>query len=154
MNEDAVRIYNGILAIKKKEKMSFAATWIDLDIITLSEVNQKEKDKYHDITYTWNLKDRTEEPICKTETDPWTRRADEGMGCTGSLGLVYVNYYIFFSVFSLFRAAPVAYGGSQAKGPNGTAAASLHHSHSNARSKPGLQPTPQLMATPDPQPTK
>ena len=29
-------------------------------------------------------------------------------------------------------------------------AASLHHSHSNARSEPRLRPTPQLMATPDP----
>jgi len=29
-------------------------------------------------------------------------------------------------------------------------AASLHHSHSNAGSKPRLQPTPQLTATPDP----
>ena len=31
---------------------------------------------------------------------------------------------------------------------------SLHQSHSNARSKPRLQPTPQLMPKPDPQPTK
>ena len=27
--------------------MPFAATWVDLGIILLSEVNQKEKDKYH-----------------------------------------------------------------------------------------------------------
>ena len=27
--------------------MPFAAMWMDLDIIILSEVNQKEKDKYH-----------------------------------------------------------------------------------------------------------
>ena len=27
--------------------MLLAATWIDLDIIILSEINQKEKDKYH-----------------------------------------------------------------------------------------------------------
>ena len=27
--------------------MPFAATWLDLEIIILSEVNQKEKDKYH-----------------------------------------------------------------------------------------------------------
>ena len=27
--------------------MSFAATWIDLKIIILSEVSQTEKDKYH-----------------------------------------------------------------------------------------------------------
>ena len=27
--------------------MPFAATWMDLEIITLSEVSQTEKDKYH-----------------------------------------------------------------------------------------------------------
>ena len=35
--------------------MPFAATWMDLEIITLSEVSQTEKDKYH-ITYMQNLK--------------------------------------------------------------------------------------------------
>ena len=37
-------------AIKKYEIMSFAATWMDLEIIMLSEVSQKEKDKYHIIS--------------------------------------------------------------------------------------------------------
>ena len=37
-------------AIKKKEIMSFASTWIDLEIIILSEVCQTEKDKYHMIS--------------------------------------------------------------------------------------------------------
>ena len=43
----AVKYYS---AIKKNEIMPFSATWMDLDIITLSEVSQKEKDKYHMIS--------------------------------------------------------------------------------------------------------
>ena len=49
--EDVVHIYNGtLLSHKKNEIMSFAATWIQLQIITLSEVSQKDKDKYHMIS--------------------------------------------------------------------------------------------------------
>ena len=33
----------------------FAATWMKLDIIILSEVSQREKDKYHMISLMWNL---------------------------------------------------------------------------------------------------
>ena len=46
--EHVVYIHNGILlSHKKNEIMPFAATLIDLEIITLSEVSQTEKDKYH-----------------------------------------------------------------------------------------------------------
>ena len=37
-------------AIKKNKILPFAATQMDLEIITLSEVSQKEKDKYHMIS--------------------------------------------------------------------------------------------------------
>ena len=49
--EDVIHIYNGILAIKKNKIMPFAATWMDLEIIILSEVGQTEKDKYHMISF-------------------------------------------------------------------------------------------------------
>ena len=40
-------IYNGILfSHKKKEILPFITTWMDLEGIMLSEINQTEKDKY------------------------------------------------------------------------------------------------------------
>ena len=46
-----VHIYNGILLSHKKNKiMPFAATWMDLEMIILSEVSQTHKDKYHMIS--------------------------------------------------------------------------------------------------------
>ena len=54
--------------------------------------------------------------------------------------------FLLLLFFGLFRATPEVYGGFQTRGPIGATAASLRHSHSNARSKPCLQRTPQLMA--------
>ena len=48
--EDVVNIYNGILLSHKQEILPLAATWMDLEIIILSEVSQREKDKYHMIS--------------------------------------------------------------------------------------------------------
>ena len=43
-------------AIKKNEIMPLTATWMDLEIIILSEVSLTKKDKYHiNTTYMWNL---------------------------------------------------------------------------------------------------
>ena len=86
----------------------------------------------------------------------------------------YYYYYIVIIIIIIlpFRAAPAAFGGSQARGQiRATAtglhqshwptpepqqcqiratATGLHQSHSNVGSEAGLQPTPQLTATPDP----
>ena len=37
-------------AIKKNDIMPFAAAWMELGTLILSEVSQKEKDKYHMIS--------------------------------------------------------------------------------------------------------
>ena len=47
----------------------------------------------------------------------------------------------------LFRATPAPHGGSHTRGLIGATAAGLCQSHSNARSEPRLQPTPQRTAT-------
>ena len=53
---------------------------------------------------------------------------------------VFVSRGFFGFFLFLFRAAPVAYGGSHARGWIGAAAASLCHGHSNARSELCLWP--------------
>ena len=46
--EDVVHIYNEILlSHEKNEIMTFAVTWMYLEIVILNEVSQTEKDKYH-----------------------------------------------------------------------------------------------------------
>ena len=52
--------------------MPFAATCMQLEIITLSEMSEKERQILYDITYIWNLKYGRNEPIYKTETDSQT----------------------------------------------------------------------------------
>ena len=47
--------------------------------------------------------------------------------------LIGITFFFF-----LFKATFTAYGGSQARGQIGAVAACLHHSHSNAGSKPRL----------------
>ena len=55
--EDVVHIYNAILTSRKKNKiMPFAAAWMDLETITLSEVqSDRERQISYDSTYMWSL---------------------------------------------------------------------------------------------------
>ena len=51
-----VHTYNGILfSHKMNEILAFAATWMNLEIIILSEVRQTEKDKYYMTSLTCGI---------------------------------------------------------------------------------------------------
>jgi len=55
--EDVVHIYNAtLLGHKNNEIMLFAATWIDLGILILIEVKQRQISYNIYNTYMWNLK--------------------------------------------------------------------------------------------------
>ena len=73
----------------------------------------------------------------------------EGNGISKLIYIFLVSILLFLCV-CLFKAAPMAYGGSQARSQIGGVAADLHHSRSNAGFKLHLQPTLQRMATRDP----
>jgi len=81
--------------------MPFAATWMELETLILSEVSQKEKDKYHDIAYIWNLICGTNEPSHRKENHghvEQTRGCQEGgggNGRNGNLGLIDANYRLW-----------------------------------------------------------
>ena len=63
--------------------------------------------------------------------------------------MIFLFVCLFVCLFAISWAAPMAYGGSQARGRIGATAAGLRHSHSNTGSEPCLQPTPQLTAALD-----
>ena len=64
-----VCIYRGILLSHKTEILPLAATWMGLENTMLSEISQTEKDILYDTTYVESKKKKTNECICRTETD-------------------------------------------------------------------------------------
>ena len=60
----------------KKNEMPFAATWMQLEVLILSEISWKEKYKYHMSLIMCSPKYGTNEPIYITETDSQTWRTD------------------------------------------------------------------------------
>ena len=99
-----------LLSHLKEKLMPFAATWMEVEILTLSEVNQKETDKYHTISlFLWNLKYGTDHPIKKKKKKKkprnrsWPKRADlgfpgwkeKGGGWMGTLGVFWMQNVTF-----------------------------------------------------------
>ena len=71
--------------------------------------------------------------------------------------IIFIPLFLFLLLlllllllFCFLGPQSMAYRGSQVRGGIRATAAGFRHSQSNARSKPNLQPTPHLTATPDP----
>ena len=81
--------------------MSFVAMWMELETLTLSEVIQKEKDKYHVISHIQNLKKAqmnlsTEKKCVDLENRLVVAKGEgDGVGWTGNLGLIDANYCLW-----------------------------------------------------------
>ena len=67
---------------------------------------------------------------------------------------IFIYFYVLFLSFVFFRAALMAYGGSQARGLIRATAAGLHHSHSHSNNNTRSELCLQLTAMLDPQPTE
>ena len=71
MDKDVLFIHNGLLLNhKKNEILPFAATWMQLEIIILSKVSQKEKDKYM-ISLTCEVKNMAQ--VILSTKQKWTQ---------------------------------------------------------------------------------
>ena len=63
-------------AIKKKKKMPFAAIWMHLQIIIVSEVSQKEKDKRHMMSLTCGIYNITQMNLSTMQKQTRRHRED------------------------------------------------------------------------------
>ena len=84
--------------IKKTDILPFAATWMELETLILSEVSQKEKDKYHMISlitgikYTAQMNLSTEKKIMDLVGGGGTQR-DWELGVNGCKLLLMERIY-------------------------------------------------------------
>ena len=80
--------------------MPFAAPWMEAETLILSEVSQKNKDKYHMISfisgiqYRAQMKLSTEKKIMDFENRlVVAKRKGEGVGWIGNLGLIQTTAF-------------------------------------------------------------
>ena len=53
-------VYYYLRFTDKTQRLAFAATWMDLEMIILSKVNYKEKDKYHMLLLKCGIQNMTQ----------------------------------------------------------------------------------------------
>ena len=97
--------------------MPFVATWMELETLKLSEISQKEEDKYHMISLMWS-QNMAQMIYLQNRNKLWTmeirlvsaRGDGEGVGWIGSLELVYVS--ITFGVDKHRKLYPITCDGT------------------------------------------
>ena len=72
--------------------------------------------------------------LCASSCDGYMQQFHSDGDARIGWGILFY-FILLFLVFLSFKATPMAYGGSQARGPIRTVAAGLHRSHSNVASK-------------------
>ena len=79
--------------------MPFAATWVELETLILSEVSQTEKDKYHMISHIWNIIHGTKETFHRQENHGLKEKTCGCQGGGSGIGwefqVVHANYCIW-----------------------------------------------------------
>ena len=61
LREREIYTHNGILlSHKKKDIIPYEATWMDLEIVILSEVSQTEEDKYYTVSHPCGIQNTTQ----------------------------------------------------------------------------------------------
>ena len=78
LDKAVVHLHNGILPSHKRNIFeSVLMKWMNLEPVIQSEVSQKEKDKYHILTYKYRIqKNGTEEFIYRASLEKQTQRID------------------------------------------------------------------------------
>ena len=86
-------------AIRKKEIMSFATTWMDLEVIIRSEVrSERETQTSYDTAYMWKLKKsykrtylQNRNRVTDVENNHMVNAGEEEERQIGVLGLTYIH---------------------------------------------------------------
>lgn len=78
-------------SLKKKEILSFATTWMNLEGFMLSETSQTEKDKCSKLTHTWNLKKKRKKVALIKTAEEWLPGV-RGWGEIGEVVFTSTNF--------------------------------------------------------------
>ena len=84
-NENVVHIHNGeLFSHKKNEIQSFVTTWMEVEIIILTEISQEQNDKHHLFSLICGI-------LKSRKLDSWSERGEELLSEAGkdSRGLAW-----------------------------------------------------------------